>query len=116
MEVLVATFVLTVGVLSAFLFFTNAMNAAKYARDITTATSQAEYILEEMETRNSLVNITATDWTAWAQAESLNGLPSEVISVVYANAVSDPLEINAVVSWVRDERTNNITLTTQMTK
>ena len=114
-ELLIALFVLTVGILSLVLFFSNAINAIEYASDITAATSHAEYILEEMQRRDSLANITATDWTSWAQSEGFVNLPSETINVTFTNATADPLETQARIGWVRDSRQSNVSLMTRIT-
>ena len=115
-ELLIAIFVLSVGVLSALLFFTNAMIATELARDITVATSDAEGILEEMQTRSSLANVTSTDWTTWAQGQGLNTLPSETYNVYFVNAASDPLDITTTVGWTKKGRSNTVVLKTMLTK
>ncbi len=116
LEVLIATFVLVLGIVSTFLFFTNAMTSTQYAADVTTATSHAEYVFEEMKTRAALSDITNTNWTTWAQNENLNTLPQESIVVQIADAQGDPLDIQLAVNWTRKSRQNNVNLRTQMTK
>ena len=115
-ELLVAVFVLTVGISSALLFFTNTIAALQYARDSTIATSHAEYIFEEMQTRSSLSNITTTNWGTWFGNQSLGTLPSESVSVTFVNAAAKPLDTTATVSWTRNTRNNNVALTTRITK
>ena len=115
-ELLVTVFVLSVGVLSAIMFYTNAMRATEFARDITLATTHGDYLFEEMQTRPSLSNITGTNWDTWAQTEGIKTLPSETISVTYANATAVPLEVSATVSWEKYERQNNLDLETKITK
>lgn len=116
-EVLVAAFILVVGILSVFLFFTNAMKATQYAQDLTLATSHAENVLEEMKIKSTLAEITGENWTTWAQSQGFNTLPSESTSVSYpAGDSADPLDIQVTVSWTRDGRSNNIVLRTHMTK
>ncbi len=115
-ELLVATFVLVVGVLSALLFFSNAMNATQYAGDVTEATSHGEYVLEEMKTRTTLANIAGTNWSAWVTGESIYSLPGESITVAITNAQANPLDIDLDVSWTRKSRTNNVSLRTRITK
>lgn len=116
LEVLTATFVLVLGIVSTFLFFTNAMTSTQYAADVTTATSHAEYVFEEMKTRAALSDIAATDWTTWAQNENLNTLPQESIVAQIADAQGDPLDIRLAVNWTRKSRQNSVNLRTQMTK
>ena len=115
-EILVTTFVLSIGMLSVLLFFSNAMTATQYARDLTVPTSHAEYIFEEMKERSTLANITGTNWVSWAQAAGLNTLPGESVAVAFANTQNNPLNITTTVDWVRKLRANNVSLTTQMTK
>ncbi len=115
-ELLIAVFLLSVGIVASLLFFTNAMNASEFAREMTVATTHGEYILEEMKTRPTLANITATNWTSWASAQSLNSLNAESVSVTYTNASADPLDTTVAVSWVRRGRTNNVTLKTEIHK
>jgi len=115
-ELLVTVFVLSIGISSTLLFFTNTIAALQYARDTTMATSHAEHILEEMKTRSSLSNITTTDWETWFNSESLDALPNEAVSVAFADSSADPLEVTATVNWTRNERDNTVNLTTEMTK
>ena len=115
-EILVAVFVLSIGILSMLMFFSNALQATEYARDLTVATSHGENVHEEMVTQLTLANITATDWDDWRIAEGYDTLPFEQVSVAYVNALSDPLDITTTVSWIRHERQNNVVLRTQMTK
>lgn len=115
-ELLVATFVLVVGVLSALLFFSNAMNATQYAGDITEASSHGEYVLEEMKTRTTLANIANTDWGAWITGENIYSLPSESMTVAITNAQANPLDISLDVNWTRKSRANNVNLRTRIAK
>ncbi len=115
-EVLITVFVLSVGILSTLLFFTNSIISTEYARDLTVATSHSEYILEEMKTRPTLANITSTNWSTWFTGQSVDFLPSETVSVTYVNSASNPLDITAQVSWTKKSRTNSVSLRTKLTK
>ena len=115
-EVLLAVFILSVGIASTLLFFSRAMISTRLAADITTATSHAEYLLEEMQTRKTLSEILGTDWVAWAGAEELNTLPNETVDVRFSNALVNPLDIQATVSWMRELRNYNLTLSTKITR
>lgn len=115
-EVLIAGFVLTVGIASTLLFFSHAMISTQLAGDMTLATSHAEYILEEMQTRDTLSNIALTNWPQWASDEGLNMLPNETFTVTFLNPSKNPLDVNVVVSWVRNSRPLNATLTTAITR
>lgn len=115
-ELVVTIFVLGVTLSSILMFFTNARVAEQYARDSTVAVSHGEYLMEEMRARDTLANITATDWTAWSATKGLNSLPTETINAVYTNSSADPLEITVNVGWVRNTRSYLYSLLTRMTK
>ena len=116
-ELLVAIAVLSFGVTGTLLFFTNAMTAREYAEDLATASTHAEMVLEEAITENTLTDITAEDWAAWAVTQEIDTLPGESFSVAYpAGTNADPLEIQVTVSWVRKGRTSSVDLATQITK
>src|SRR5882672_6936083 len=105
-EVLMTVFVLSVGVLSSLMFFTNAMLSTEYARDLTVATTHAEYVFEEMQTRNTLANITGTNWSSWFTGQGLNTLNGESVAVTYTNSAADPLAVTTTVNWTKKSRTN----------
>ena len=115
-ELLIAVFVLSIGILSALMFFTSAMIATETARDMTVATTHAEYTLEEMKDRSTLANITSTNWTSWASTASLATLPSETLTVTIANSSADPLDITVTVGWTKKGRTSNVALRTEIHK
>ncbi|MFA5060303.1 MAG: prepilin-type N-terminal cleavage/methylation domain-containing protein [Candidatus Omnitrophota bacterium] len=115
-ELLVAVFILAIGVLSAVMFFANAIASTEFANNITIATSHAEHILEEMRTRSSLSNITSTNWSTWGQDDGMITLPSETISVTYTNPLANPLEAAVAIGWTKSGRTSNVTMTTRITK
>ena len=115
-ELLIAVFVLSIGILSALMFFTSAMLATETARDTMVATTHAEYTLEEMKTRSSLANITGTNWVSWASSSSINTLPSETVTVTFVNSSADPLDITVTVGWNKKGRSNNVSLRTEIHK
>ena len=115
-EVLIAVFLLSVGIVSTLMFFSNAMLSAEFAGDITVASTHAEFILEEMKSRKTLSNVTATDWAEWARNAGLPSLPGETVEVFFTNAESDPLEVMATVSWKKKLRNNKVVFITGLTK
>lgn len=115
-ELLISVFVLSIGILGLMLFFTNAMLSTELAREITVATSHAEYTLEEMKTRSTLANITSTNWVSWYTGQSLNTLNSEALTVTITNTSADPLDITATITWNKRGRTNTVSLTTKIHK
>ena len=114
MEVLIAILILSVDITSTLLFFSTAMITGDFARDVTVATSHGEYILEEMKTRNSLVDITSTDWPAWGEQQGLNTLPNENIKVDITDTFSNPIDVQVTVTWMKKLRTNDVILRTKI--
>lgn len=116
-ELLVAVFILALGIISTINFFITAQASTKYAQDLTVAATHAESVLESMRTKTALAQITATDWAAWAQGSGLNTLPSESYSVTYPSGTdANPLDAQVIVSWVRNSRTNSVSFATKMTE
>ena len=115
-EVIVTVFVLATAIVSALLFFTNALLLTQYSKDITEATSHGEYLFEEMRSRGALDNIVQTNWQNWYASVGLRTLPEEGIAVTFNDAAADPLEIYAVVSWRRRARVLEESFATRMTK
>lgn len=115
-ELLLAVFILSVGISAVLILYTSSMLSAANAWDMTVATSNAEHMLEEMQTRGSLADIVNTDWALWAADHGLNTLPAEAFSVAFADPANDPLNIQITVSWQRQLRTNQIILKTRLTK
>ena len=113
-ELLVTVFILSVGIVSVLVFITSAMLLSAGAWDTTVAVSHAEYILEEMQTRNFLASVTLTDWDQWAQKEGLKTLPSESVWVTFPSGGSLPLDILVTVYWTKHSRLENVTLRTKM--
>ena len=115
-ELLLAVFILSVGISAVLMLYTSSMLSAANAWDMTVATSNAEHMLEEMQARDSLADIVNTDWPRWAQDQGLNALPKETFGVAFADPKSDPLNIQITVNWQRQLRTNQIILKTRLTK
>lgn len=115
-ELLIAVFILSVGISAVLMLYTSSMLSAATAWDMTVATSNAEHVLEEMQARGSLAEIVNTDWTRWAADHGLNTLPAEAFSIAFADPANDPLNIQITVSWQRQLKTNQIILKTRLTK
>ena len=115
-ELLMAVFILSVGISAVLMLYTSSMLSAATAWDMTVATSNAEHMLEEMQARGSLADIVNTDWARWAADHGLNTLPAEAFSIDFADPASDPLNIQITVSWQKQLRTNQIILKTRLTK
>ena len=115
-ELLVAAYILLVGICGILSLFTNSMMSTQSAWDITVATTHAQYILEEMQNKNTLQDILDVDWNAWAQEQKLNTLPDETFEITYNDLTADPLEIQVIDKWKRSSGITHITLRTKLTK
>ena len=115
-ELLLAVFILSVGIVGILLLFSQSILSTEYAWDKTVAVSHAEGVLEAMQLKDSLSEITLTDWKNWAENQGFNTLPGESLTVNFINPSVDPLEIQVTVNWIRKQRKGQVTLKTQMTK
>lgn len=115
-EVLIAVFILSIGVVTTLMFFSTAMTTADYSRDVTVATSHGEYILEEIKAKNSVSEITVVDWGRWFSGNDISLLPQENVKVDIAKVLDNTLDIKVTVSWVKRMRPYNVTLYTEITK
>ena len=115
-ELLVAAYILLIGICGILSLLSNSMLATESAWDTTVATTHAQYILEEMQNKNTLGDIQVVDWNAWAQNQNLSTLPQETFKVTFADPAADPLEIKVTDQWERKGRLNTITLRTKLTK
>jgi len=115
-EVLLAAFFLTTAISGMLLFFSQAMISAEMSRDITVATAHAEYILEDMQSRDFLGEIVTTDWNQFAVDQGLKTLPQETIDVQFANEFSNPVDVKVTVGWTKRLRANKVVLDTKITK
>ncbi|MBF0504424.1 MAG: prepilin-type N-terminal cleavage/methylation domain-containing protein [Candidatus Omnitrophica bacterium] len=115
-ELLVTVYVLLIGICGILSLFVNSLLSTQSAWDITTATTHAQHILEEMQSINTLSGIQLTDWKQWSQKQNLNTLPNETLKVTYSDPPDDPLDIQVVDQWQREGRAHSITLRTKLTK
>jgi hypothetical protein len=115
-ELIVTAFVLVTAIVGALLFFTNALIATQYARDLTIVASHGDRLFEEMRSRPTLLNIVRTDWTAWAAGQRGDRLPDETVRVAYTNMVAVPLEITVDVVWTRKSSEYHETFMTRIKK
>ncbi len=116
LELLIAAYILLIGICGILSLVTNTMLSSESAWDMTVATTHAQHILEEMQSKNNLLDITSTDWNVWAQKEKLNTLPKEHFRITFGDLSQDPLEIHVITQWERKGRINQITLNTKLTK
>jgi len=115
-ELLLAVFILSSSIVGILLLFSQSMISTEYAWDKTMAVSHAEGILEEMQLKKTLADITNTDWLGWAAHQGLSTLPGESLTISFIDPVADPLDIQVTVNWIHKQRGLQVTLKTQMTK
>jgi len=115
-ELMIAVYILLVGICGSFMLYINCMHSAQYAWDSTVATTHAQDILEEMQNKKDLRSIISTDWDQWAKQQNLNVLPGETFNVAYADPTSNPLNIQVQVQWQRTNAARSIALTTILTR
>ena len=115
-ELLLAVFILSTSIVGILLLFSQSIISTEYAWDKTIAVSHAEGILEEMQLKNTLTEVSNTDWVAWAAGQGFNTLPAESFAIAFLDPAADPLEIQVTVNWVRKQRKGQVTFKTQMTK
>ena len=115
-ELLIAVFVLTVGISGILLFFVQSMASSQQAWEYSQAAMHTDYILEDMQARPSISEIMSVNWTSWAQAENLNSLPEELVAVEFPQAKADWLEILVNISWKHKDRPQNFEVKTSIKK
>ena len=115
-ELLIAVMILAGTISGILLLFSASMASSELAWDTTVATTHAEHILEEMQSRDSLSAILSADWNNWVIGQGLNTLPQETIDIVFADNSGNPLDVRVRVHWVRKLRVNEVMLKTKITK
>ena len=115
-ELLIAVFILAVTISGVLLLYVTSMASSQLAWDTTTATTHAEYILEEAQRLDSIGEILGLNWKAWAKAQGLTTLPEERIDIVFSEPESNLLGMQVRVSWNRKLRPHQVTLRTKVAK
>lgn len=115
-EVLISVFILSVGISGMLMFFAHTMTSVEFAGDVVSATTHAQSVLEEIQSRDSLFEITSVNWNAWAQKEGLPTLPNEKIDIALANTLVNPLDVQVTVHWDRRTKLMNISLNAKIAK
>ncbi|MDP8211845.1 MAG: prepilin-type N-terminal cleavage/methylation domain-containing protein [Candidatus Zapsychrus exili] len=118
-EVMVSLFIVVVGIIGSMAFFVSAIAATKTARDTTLATTHAEYILEDMQTKEGLQEIVDTDWVVFwdslVEGNIVESLDSETVSVIYKDIDADPLNVIVLVNWETSLRDCSTSIMTEAT-
>ena len=115
-ELLIAVFVLTVGISGILLFFVQSMASSQQAWEYSQAAMHTDYILEDMQARPSISEVMGVNWTSWAQVENLNSLPEELVAVEFPQVKADWLEILVNISWMHKDRPQNFEVKTSIKK
>jgi len=115
-EILVTVMILAGAIGGTLMLLSASMFSSQYAWDTTVATSHAQHILEEMQLRESSLDIVYTNWDQWLKEDEMDLLPQEEIVVDIVDENSVPLDITVNVNWKRSKRKGTVALTTQMSK
>jgi prepilin-type N-terminal cleavage/methylation domain-containing protein len=115
-EVLVAAYVLLIGICAMLSLFTFSLASAEAAWDRTLATSHGEQVLEAMQRTSTLADIVSMDWNQWAKEQHVFALPQERLEVSFSDPHRDPLAIKVLIQWQRKLRVNTSFIETQLTK
>lgn len=117
-EVVVSTFILTVGILALLGTFLSGLALVESSRGTSTAAADARAVFEEMRrlSGNSLTQVTGRNWTVWSTQAGLSGLPNESVAVTYRNPAADPLEATVTVSWQDRGRNRSAVFTSLVTR
>lgn len=116
-EVLISTFIITIGLVGVLLFLTNAMAMTALSRDMGIATTHGELVLEEMNTKTSLGEIEDNDWDAfWGDFVTNNAvelLTNETITTAFQYPYPDLLTATVTVAWETKARDHTISFSTE---
>lgn len=115
-ELLLAVFILAFGIASILQLFSQSILSSNAAWDLTVASSHAETLLEEMQSRETLDSIISENWDQWGRANDLNQLPDEQIQIKMNDHQMDPLPINVIISWDRSGRKQSVQFQSRFTK
>lgn len=115
LEVVIASAVLLVAVMGLLSFYQSPLRLNEAARDTTIAIQDSSKVIEQIRA-TPFGNIESTNWDTWAQNNGAKNLPSETMSVSYANPGTDPLEFTVTTQWTRRGVTRNVRLTSRITQ
>lgn len=103
-ELLIATLILSFALTQILILFMNCMNSNEASRNLSTAVTHAEYVLEDIRNTNfSSIATNISNGTfnyanaAAVTAAGLQALKSETITAQYSG--SNPLNVTVTVSW-----------------
>ena len=119
-ELLLAAAILAFAVSSILLAFISCMVLNEMNRNLTTATSHAQFVLEEIKDTNFNAvkgctgNCTAWDWSSTSiNSKGIEALPNESIDTTVSLIGSTLLDVTVRVGWKdRGLRSRNVTLET----
>lgn len=117
-EVLITMIVFATAILSLMGVYGNLAALRETGRNINQAMADAGSVLEMIRENagSGLATVTATDWTTWAQNNSLTSLSDEAVTVSYQDVAADPLNVTVQVAWTERGRARSATLQSFITK
>ncbi len=115
-ELLIAAYVLLIGMCGTLLLFINSMTSTQSSWDITVASTHAQHVLEEIQNKATLSEIVRTDWKKWIESQDIRQLPQEEVQVIFPQITANPLDIQVFVQWQRKGGTKNISIYTKLTR
>ena len=120
LELMIAMFILTVGLLGILLTNTTSKNASVRMNERILALQDAQRVIELMRSTSSVGNFPGNVTNAYPNGSPILGfdtLTNEAISVDYTDIEADPLDVTVNVTWselgTRDATTQLRTLITQ---
>lgn len=118
MEVVIATFIVAVGVVALVSAFLSGLILIESSRGMAQAASDARSVFEEMRrlSAGGTQPIITRDWTSWSRSSGLTGLSSESVTVSFRNPADDPLEAKVTVNWSERNRNRSTSFTALITK
>lgn len=118
MEVMVAMMVFVIAALTLMGVFLSVSQIGESSRNLTQAMADARTVLEAIRNTSvsGLSEVTAVDWTTWAEDNGLTTLGDEAITVTYVDEAADPLEVTVQVDWRDRTRARSATINTLVTQ
>ncbi len=117
-EISMTMIILSVAVISVLGIYGDLAGLRETGRNMNQAVLDAQTVLEMMRenAESGLDSVTATDWTAWASANDLISLSEEAVTVSYADATADPLNVTVQVAWTERRRSRSASLQSFITQ
>lgn len=117
-EVMISMMVFAIAIAALAGFYIGTARLGESGRNLTQAMNDVRVVAEAMRdlSTGGLAVVTATDWTAWAQANGLRSLQNETVTVTYGNPAADPLQVSVQVAWQEGARPRSASMDTLVTR